>query len=68
MIFEKITLHHIEHIQPHAGLWEIADDICPCINALKIFSGLIGVQIVPPLNPPGNGGDLAPSFINLMLK
>lgn len=47
-IFEKNILHHTEQIQPHASLWELADDIYPHINTLKILSGLIGAQIVPP--------------------
>lgn len=46
--FRKNTLHHTEQIQPHARLWELADDIYPHINTLKILSGLTGVQIVPP--------------------
>ena len=44
-IFEKKNIH-IEQIQQHTSLWEIADDICPHINPLKIFSGLIVAQII----------------------
>lgn len=47
-VFKKNTLHHTEQIQPHASLWELADDIYPHINTLRILSGLSGVQIVPP--------------------
>lgn len=50
-IFEKSTLHHTEQIQPHASLWEPADDIYPHLNTLKILSELIGAQIVPPPTP-----------------
>lgn len=46
-IFEKNNLHHIEQIQPHAICGKKADDICPHINTLKIFSRLIGVRIIP---------------------
>lgn len=38
---------HIEQIQPHASLWEPADDIHPHISTLKILFGLICVQFNP---------------------
>lgn len=41
---------------PTTCLWELADDIYPHINCLKILSGCISAHIKTPPSPWGNGG------------